>query len=34
MVSETKSYKTGPSLPNNGHSGSPGGEGGTPANFG
>ena len=25
MVSGTKTYKTGPSLPNNGHAGSPGG---------
>ena len=33
MVSETKSYKTGPSLPNNGHSGSPGGEGGYSREF-
>ena len=28
MVSGTKTYKTGPSLPNNGHAGSPGGGGG------
>ena len=34
MVSGTKTYKTGPSLPNNGHAGSPGGGKGTPANFG